>query len=102
MTSRLLRTVVVERSGLMVGRRQVIAALVTGAALCGVCSSASAATIAPPPESQGATLHGRVPATISQLPLTNQHGQSVSLATWKGKTVVLVPFLTLCSDICPL
>ncbi len=32
----------------------------------------------------------------------NQHGQAVSLATLRGKVVVLAPFLTLCQDECPL
>ncbi len=44
----------------------------------------------------------QVPSSLRRLPLTNQHGQKVDLASWPGKTVVLVPFLTLCSDICPL
>jgi protein SCO1/2 len=35
-------------------------------------------------------------------PLTNQHGAPVTLNSFKGKTVLLVPFLTLCADICPL
>jgi protein SCO1/2 len=43
-----------------------------------------------------------IPAAITDLPLTDQHGRRVTLASWRGKTVILVPFLTLCSDICPL
>jgi protein SCO1/2 len=34
--------------------------------------------------------------------LVNQRGQTVSLATLRGKVVVLAPFLTLCQDECPL
>ena len=34
--------------------------------------------------------------------LTNQHNQTLDLASFAGKTALLVPFLTLCSDICPL
>ena len=33
--------------------------------------------------------------------MTNQHGEKTSLGAFRGKTVVLVPFLTLCADICP-
>jgi protein SCO1 len=52
--------------------------------------------------SAGAQVKRPVPASIEDIALTNQLNQPVSLATWAGKTVVVVPFLTLCSDICPL
>ncbi len=52
--------------------------------------------------SLGTVIDQRVPADLLHLPLTNQRGQRVDLASWPGKTVLLVPFLTLCSDICPL
>lgn len=61
---------------------------------------ASASVNAPSPD-VGATSNRAVPETIRQLPLINQAGQAVNLASWPGKTVLLVPFLTLCSDICP-
>jgi cytochrome oxidase Cu insertion factor (SCO1/SenC/PrrC family) len=50
----------------------------------------------------GTTIHNPVPALLRGLPLTNQHRQRVSLASWPGRTVLLVPFLTLCQDVCPL
>jgi protein SCO1/2 len=43
-----------------------------------------------------------VPAALMHLPLTNQSGKRVSLASWPGRTLLLVPFLTLCQDICPM
>jgi protein SCO1/2 len=43
-----------------------------------------------------------VPAGLRQLRLTNQRGQQVALSSWTGRTVLLVPFLTLCQDVCPL
>jgi len=43
-----------------------------------------------------------VPAAVAAAPLTDQAGRSVTLASFRGKTVMLVPFLTLCSDICPM
>lgn len=52
--------------------------------------------------SLGTVIDQPVPSNLLHLPLTNQRGQKVDLASWPGKTVLLVPFLTLCSDICPL
>jgi protein SCO1/2 len=49
----------------------------------------------------GTLIDQHVPAAIQKLPLTNQKGERVSLAAFKGQTVMLVPFLTLCADICP-
>jgi protein SCO1/2 len=50
----------------------------------------------------GTTVYKRVPATLLRLPLTNQSGKRVSLGSWPGRTVLLVPFLSLCQDICPM
>jgi cytochrome oxidase Cu insertion factor (SCO1/SenC/PrrC family) len=50
----------------------------------------------------GTTIHQPVPTELRELPLTNQRGQRVDLASWPGRTVLLVPFLTLCQDVCPL
>lgn len=50
----------------------------------------------------GTTVHLRVPGALRRLPLTNQDGRRVSLGAWPGRTVLLVPFLTLCQDICPM
>jgi cytochrome oxidase Cu insertion factor (SCO1/SenC/PrrC family) len=65
-------------------------------------SSASSAANSTSAASYGTVIDQQVPSSLRRLPLTNQHGQKVDLASWPGKTVVLVPFLTLCSDICPL
>jgi protein SCO1/2 len=43
-----------------------------------------------------------VPAATSSLPFVDQSGRTVTLASFVGKTVVLVDFLTLCQEICPL
>ena len=64
--------------------------------------SSSSASIAPGSASYGTVIDQQVPSRLRDLQLTNQHGQKVDLGSWPGKTVVLVPFLTLCSDICPL
>jgi cytochrome oxidase Cu insertion factor (SCO1/SenC/PrrC family) len=62
-------------------------------ASCG--SSAPAA----PPASEGIVFNEPTPQHV---PLENQDGQSVTLASLRGKIVVLAPFLTLCQDECPL
>ncbi len=62
-------------------------------AACG--SSAPAA----PPPSQGLVLDRPTPQDAA---LLNQHGEAVSLASLRGKLVVLAPFLSLCQDECPL
>jgi protein SCO1 len=49
----------------------------------------------------GTLVDQKVPASIQAMPLTNQHGEKLDLASLKGKTVMLVPFLTLCADVCP-
>jgi cytochrome oxidase Cu insertion factor (SCO1/SenC/PrrC family) len=75
---------------------------------CGGSGSTSTATAAsqaaPGPGSAGpgTQLHLPVPAALEHLALTNQHGKTVSLGSWPGKTVLLVPFLSLCQDVCPL
>jgi protein SCO1/2 len=52
-----------------------------------------------PPASQGIVFNEPTPQHI---PLLNQDGQTVTLASLRGKVVVLAPFLTLCQDECPL
>jgi protein SCO1 len=50
----------------------------------------------------GTAIQIPVPAALRGLRLTNQRGHDVTLSSWRGRTVLLVPFLTLCQDICPL
>ena len=75
---------------------------VIGVACTALLGGGASWATSPPPASIGATADRVVPASIRQLPLTNQAGQTVDLASWSGRTIVLVPFLTLCSDICPM
>ncbi len=63
------------------------------------CSSGPAAA---PSANLGSVEDQAVPASVSSLPLTDQHGRTFDLASLRGKSVMIVPFLTLCSDICPL
>ncbi len=73
---------------------------------CGSSSSnspaAAPATPAAGSAGLGTKLHLPVPGALEHLELTNQHGRTVRLSSWPGKTVLLVPFLTLCQDVCPL
>jgi protein SCO1/2 len=70
------------------------------------CGSAAATTTPSQSTNQtgalGTPVHRAVPVSLRQLPLTNQDGRRVTLGSWPGRTVLLVPFLTLCQDICPL
>jgi protein SCO1/2 len=55
------------------------------------------------PSASSGTVQARpIPTIITDVPLTDQGGQVVTLSSFRGKTVMLVPFLTLCSDICPM
>jgi cytochrome oxidase Cu insertion factor (SCO1/SenC/PrrC family) len=62
---------------------------------------ASCGTSAPaaPPASQGIVENRAVPASI---PLITEAGTPTSLAAFRGKYIVMAPFLTLCQDECPL
>jgi protein SCO1/2 len=73
-----------------------MALLVAGVAMA-ACSSGSSAPPAPPP-SQGIVQNRVVPS----IPLVNEQGQPVTLADFRGKTVVLTSMLTLCQEMCPL
>ena len=75
-----------------------VALIVTVGSALASCTGAGA-TPPPPPANQGAIVNERPP---SQVPLTNQLGQNVTLAGLKGKVVVVAPFLSLCQDECPL
>lgn len=50
----------------------------------------------------GTTITKPVPASLRHLSLTDQYGRRTSLASFSGRTVLLVPFLSLCQDVCPL
>lgn len=50
----------------------------------------------------GTIINKPVPASLLHLPLTDQYGRRVTLASFGGRTVLLVPFLSLCQDVCPL
>jgi len=52
----------------------------------------------PPPASQGIVQDRAIP----DVPLISASGSTTSLAAYRGKDIVMAPFLTLCQDECPL
>ena len=87
-----------NRSRAASGRRCVV----LGGVLALALSACGSSTPGPPPANLGVVQNRAVPSSIAHLAFTDQHGRSVDLASFRGKTVLVVPFLTLCTDICPL
>jgi cytochrome oxidase Cu insertion factor (SCO1/SenC/PrrC family) len=50
----------------------------------------------------GNVLNEPVPPSIARLALENQDGQRVNLAQFKGRVILLAPFLTSCQEECPI
>jgi protein SCO1 len=78
------------------GRVVVVAVMLAGLAACGGSS------IKPPPPSLGSVVDFPVPADIENIPLTEANGTTTTLAAFKGKSVMIADFLSLCTDICPM
>jgi protein SCO1 len=76
--------------------------ILLGVVLGLVVSACGSGVPGPPSASVGAAANRAIPASISALEFTDQHGRTLDLASWRGKAVMVVPFLTLCTDICPL
>ncbi len=55
-----------------------------------------------PTPTAGTVFDKTIDPAVTALRFTNQDGQSVTLDSLKGQTVVLTDFLTLCQEICPL
>lgn len=69
--------------------------------LVGLATNASATTFAQPPAKVGVATSSALPASVKNATFVNQNGTPETLGALKGKTVFLVPFLTLCGDTCP-
>jgi protein SCO1/2 len=50
----------------------------------------------------GTILDVPIPAELLAIPLTDADGKKFTLASLKGKTIVMTDFLTLCNEICPM
>lgn len=72
------------------------------ALICLANSSISQASeITAPPSSVGVATDTVIPAPVLNATFGDEMGMSQSLASLKGKTVLVVPLLTLCGDTCP-
>jgi cytochrome oxidase Cu insertion factor (SCO1/SenC/PrrC family) len=60
------------------------------------------AYVSPPPASLGTTENRLIPFTILNAPLTDQFGKKITLGMFRDRVVMLVPFLTLCQEVCPM
>src|ERR1035437_4611477 len=85
-------------------RKSVLLLAITFAA---VVSAPSFASQTPPltgyaAKSGGTILNVPIPKELLSIPLTGANGKTFTLASLKGKTVVLTDFLTLCNEICPM
>ncbi|HEY5135724.1 MAG TPA: SCO family protein [Candidatus Nanopelagicales bacterium] len=77
-----------------------VSAVVLGLAGCSAAAPAAAPPV--PTPANGTTLDVAVPTATAAIPLVDQAGRTVTLASLHGTTVVLVDFLTLCQEVCPL
>jgi protein SCO1/2 len=82
-------------------RSRRVSLIVAGAVIAAAAGCGSGA-VKPPPPSLGTVVNFPVPASIANLPLTEANGSVTTLAAYKGKSVMIADFLTLCTDICPL
>lgn len=67
----------------------------------GLTDAASATSFPQPPAKVGVATSSPLPASVKDAKFVNQSGTPETLNALKGKTVFLVPFLTLCGDTCP-
>jgi cytochrome oxidase Cu insertion factor (SCO1/SenC/PrrC family) len=72
------------------------------AASCLVGPASSATATGPPSPSIGNAMNKSVGIGVASLPLENQEGQLVTLDQFKGRAVLLAPFLTSCQEECPI
>jgi cytochrome oxidase Cu insertion factor (SCO1/SenC/PrrC family) len=71
--------------------------MVAALAACG-----GSGAVKPPPPSLGTVVDFTLPADIQNLPLTEANGSTTTLGAFKGKSVMIADFLSLCTDICPM
>jgi len=81
-------------------RRRAAVALLT--LLVPALSSCGSRDPGTPSASLGTVESRAIPTSLADLALQDQGDRTVTLASFRGKTVLIVPFLTLCTDICPL
>jgi cytochrome oxidase Cu insertion factor (SCO1/SenC/PrrC family) len=79
----------------------VSAGVVVAAIVAGTGVTASASSVKQPPASVGVATSLPLPAAVANAKFLNQDGQPETLKSLSGKTIFIVPVLTLCSDTCP-
>ena len=77
-----------------------VTGFVTAMALAGAPSGA-ATTFPQPPSKVGVATSTALPAAVRDAKFVDQNGTPETLGALKGKTVFVVPLLTLCGDTCP-
>jgi protein SCO1 len=90
-----------KRRWLVVGT-VVVVVVIVGAVVAGVLVARGPGAPGPLPSRLGITEDIAVPASVLDIPLLNQNGQTTSLGAFRGKIVVLTSFLTSCQETCPL
>jgi protein SCO1/2 len=87
---------------MVIGRRTIrsrtLSAALVSLLLVGVLTACGSGDPPAPPPSQGVVVDRAVP----NIPLISSAGTSASLTDYRGKYLVMAPFLSLCQDECPL
>jgi protein SCO1 len=92
-----------HRTILLNSRILIGAIFILGLVSWGLLGQASGAAVpSPPSPSIGNAMNKPVAKSVASLPLGNQKGQPVTLNQFKGRAVLLVPFLTSCQEECPI
>src|SRR5450432_3324500 len=93
-----------RRNPAMCGRRSVVAGLSVAALILVAAAIGRFAPTSPkkPNADIGTTLDQPLPSWATSMVFTDDFGKKTTLAGFAGKTVVLVPFMTLCQETCPL
>lgn len=84
-----------------IGRAAVTAAVTAVALFCAACGTSGPA-IAPPGPRIGQPINAQLPAAISDAVLVSSSGFRFTLASLRGKVVVVSDVMTLCQESCPL
>jgi protein SCO1 len=89
---------------ILLSSRRILVGLLLFVCLVSWCAigAASGADVGPPSPSIGNAMNKPVPSAVASLPLENQAGQPVTLNQFRGRAVLLVPFLTSCQEECPI
>jgi cytochrome oxidase Cu insertion factor (SCO1/SenC/PrrC family) len=88
----------------MRGRRSVVAGLAVAALVLVAAAIGRFSPSSPkrPNANIGTTLDQALPSWATSIVFTDDFGKKTTLGAFTGKTVVLVPFMTLCQETCPL